>query len=136
MDRLTICGFAAMAAGLFSFPALAQDMQVGKGMFLERCAVCHGETGAGDDVVGGLFTQKPKDLQLLTKENNGEFLYARVYRSIDGRLDIAAHENSEMPIWGDYLMAEALEDRGINPKDAVSIVDARIISRVFYIAIL
>ncbi len=87
MERLKICGFAAMAAGLFSFPALAQDMQVGKGMFVERCAVCHGETGAGDDVVGGLFTQKPKDLQLLAKENNGEFPNARVYRSIDGRLD-------------------------------------------------
>lgn len=70
-------------------------MQVSKGMFVEKCAVCHGATGAGDGMVGLLFAQKPKDLQLLAKENKGEFPDARVYGSVEGSLDIAADGNSE-----------------------------------------
>ena len=46
--------------------------------------------------------------------------------SISRRMEIP-----KLPIWGDYLMVEPLEDRGINPKDAVSILDARILSLVF-----
>ncbi len=56
-------------------------------------------------------------------------------RGFTGRLrEVSTSRRMEipkLPIWGDYLMVEPLEDRGINPKDAVSIVDARIISLVF-----
>jgi len=111
----------------------AQDAELGKEQFEQRCAVCHGIEGTGDGAVGELFAQKPKNLQLLAKDNGGVFPFIETYQAIDGRRDIAAHGNTEMPIWGDYLMVEAIEDRSINPKDARMIVEGRILSLVYYI---
>lgn len=123
---------AALAAGLGG-GALAQDAFMGQQEFAQRCAVCHGETGAGDGLVGELFAQRPKDLRILARENGGEFPFSAVYESIDGRRDIAAHGNSEMPIWGDYLEAETLELRNVSEADARMVVEARIRAMVQYI---
>lgn len=113
--------------------ATAQDAFLGKQEFIDRCSVCHGETGGGDGLVGELFAQRPKNLRLLAKENDGVFPFASVYESIDGRRDITAHGRTEMPIWGNYLTAEALEGRGIDPDDARLVVEARILALVQYI---
>ncbi len=43
------------------------------------------------------------------------------------------HGDSQMPIWGDYFMADAMEDRGMHSVDAVEIVSGRILSLVYYI---
>ena len=113
--------------------AAAQEIDFGKLEFVERCAVCHGEEGKGDGLVGELFTRKPKNLQLLAKENGGVFPFDVVIESIDGRREIAGHGNSNMPVWGDYLMAESLNDRNINPKDAAMVTHARILAISFYL---
>lgn len=123
----------AMSLFLLATSAHAQDPFLGSQEFTQRCAVCHGDTGAGDGLVGELFAQRPKDLRILAKENGGVFPFAAVYESIDGRRDIAAHGNSEMPIWGEYLMAESLERRGVTETDAQMVVQARIIALVQYI---
>jgi mono/diheme cytochrome c family protein len=111
----------------------AQDVSFGKAEFVERCAVCHGEEGSGDGLVGELFRQKPKNLQIIAKENGGVFPFDVVIASIDGRRDIAGHGDSNMPVWGDYLMAESLESRNINPKDAATVTHARILAISFYL---
>jgi len=38
--------------------ANAQDAFLGKSEFVQRCAVCHGEEGAGDGMVGELFATR------------------------------------------------------------------------------
>jgi mono/diheme cytochrome c family protein len=108
---------------LIGYAAHAQEAVLGKNEFEARCSVCHGVTGAG----------KPKNLRVLAKENGGIFPFDEVRAAIDGRRRVIAHGSSEMPIWGDYLMAEALEGRFIRPNDARLVVEARISALTQYI---
>lgn len=129
----------AVSAGAFAaaltaaLPAAAQDVAPGAEIFAERCAVCHGEGGKGDGLVGELFAQKPADLTLLAKNNNGAFPFSEVYQSIDGRKRIVAHGRSEMPIWGEYFMESAIADPRINEKDARMVTQGRILSVVYFL---
>lgn len=128
--------FATLAVALgagFIGPASAQEIALGKEIYADRCAVCHGEAGAGDGPVGELFEVRPKNLTNLAAENNGAFPFSTVYQSIDGRRDITAHGNTQMPIWGEYFIADAIADPSINPKDAQMITQARILAVVYYL---
>jgi mono/diheme cytochrome c family protein len=129
--RVVTCIFIAAAS--FSFPAAAQDVELGKSIYQDRCAVCHGFEGKGDGIVGVLFQQRPKDLALLAKENGGEYPFERVYQSIDGRQRVPGHGGTNMPVWGEYFMANALADQRIDPKAARDIVAGRISSVVYYL---
>ncbi|MGC9368304.1 MAG: c-type cytochrome [Paracoccaceae bacterium] len=121
--------FALTAAA----PALAQDAGPGAEIYAERCAVCHGEGGQGDGLVGELFAKKPSDLTLLAKNNNGAFPFSEVYQAIDGRREITGHGRSEMPIWGEFFMDSAISDPRINEKDARMLTQARILSVVYFL---
>ena len=57
----------------FTGAAFAREADLGTEINMDRCAVCHGETGSGDGMVGALFASKPKDLTMLTKKNGGAF---------------------------------------------------------------
>lgn len=130
----TIALAAAVAISAFAtLPAWAQTSTIGQTIFETRCAVCHGPEGKGDGLVAELFRQPPKNLATLAKDNGGEFPFERVYFSIDGRAKIQAHGDSNMPIWGEYFMEEALDDQTINPKNAAQVVDGRILSVVYYV---
>jgi mono/diheme cytochrome c family protein len=123
----------ALFAASATLPASAQDSGYGKSLFEKNCSVCHGMSGAGDGPVAELFTQKPSNLRLLAKQNNGAFPFSEVYQSINGRRDIAAHGNSEMPIWGDLFLEEALPvtiHPGVNAED---IVQGRILALTYYL---
>ena len=115
-----IGSIAATGILLIGCAAHAQEAVVGKNEFEERCSVCLGVTGEGDGAVGELFAIKPKNLRVLAKENGGIFPFDEVRAAIDGRRRVIAHGSSEMPIWGDYLMEEALEGRFIRPMTRAS----------------
>lgn len=140
MKTITLAGAALALAVLQAAPISAQDAAaVGAAEFNARCAVCHGEMGKGAGEVGKLLKVPPKNLTMLSKENGGVFPLERVYQSIDGSRKIAAHgatmqNASPMPIWGDYLMAKAMEDEGLPQKTAELVVLGRILSLVYYIA--
>ena len=125
--------FLLASSGVAVSQVAAQDVAFGKTEFLQRCAVCHGDEGIGDGIVGELFAQKPANLQLLAKEHGGVFPFDTVMESIDGRRDIAGHGRTDMPVWGDYLMAESLESRSISPKDAATVTHARILAIAFFL---
>lgn len=128
-------GFGVAAAVLVLAAGIshAQDADLGRQIFEERCAVCHGAGGAGDGMVGELFAAKPKDLKLLGRENGGVYPFDDVYRAIDGRMSIAAHGNSEMPVWGRYFMEEAIDNPAINDKNARYITEGRVLALVYYL---
>lgn len=131
MGKVTAFAMAAVVLGAGS--ATAQDFTYGKRMFEENCAVCHGPVGAGDGPVAGLFAQRPRNLKLLAKDNGGVFPFSEVYQSIDGRRDITAHGNTEMPIWGDFFMAEAYPETIHPGVTADEIVQGRILGLVYYL---
>ena len=122
-----------LAGALSAFPAAAQDGALGAEIYQERCAVCHGENGAGDGVVGQLFARTPKDLRQLTNDNDGVFPFVQVYKSIDGRADITGHGPANMPVWGEFFMEQAVYDPRINEKDAKYVTAGRILSVIRFL---
>lgn len=127
---LALSAFATLIGGV---AVQAQDVSLGAEIYKNHCAVCHGESGAGDGMVGKLFAQPPADLRLLAHNNNGRFPTDRVIDAIYGRRPIQAHGQTEMPIWGEYFMAEALENRTIDPKDAAMVTQGRVLSVASYL---
>ena len=63
------------------------------------CAQCHGPAGKGDGPVASELKTPPRDLTLLSKNNNGTFPYKSVFDSISGKNLIKSHGTREMPIY-------------------------------------
>lgn len=127
---LSACVLATLAGG---GGVQAQDTSFGEEIYKTHCVVCHGEAGAGDGMVGVLFTQPPSDLRLLSRNSSGVFPTEQVIDAIYGRRPIQAHGQTEMPIWGPYFMTQALESPTIDPKDAAMIMQGRVLSVVSYL---
>ncbi len=127
----TVC--AALIAAATAAPVHAQDSGYGASLFKDNCAVCHGMTGAGDGPVADLFAQRPGNLTELAKANNGAFPFSEVYQSINGRRDITAHGNTEMPIWGDLFLEEALPATVHPGVSAEDVVQGRILALTYYL---
>ena len=97
---------ALVALSLLATRASAENVQEGRALYLKYCSACHGTDGKGDGVVATVLRPKPADLTLLAKTHGGEFPSGRVQHSIDGRERIAAHGDTEMPVWGAILTKE------------------------------
>ncbi len=72
----------------------------GEELYLELCAVCHGNGGMGDGPAASALVKTLPDLTGLAARNNGEFPLQRVEDSITGESRIVAHGTIDMPIWG------------------------------------
>lgn len=102
----------AMAAVGLSHVGFAQEQEVvatGKPLYEDNCMVCHGRKAKGDGpmVTFGLLTVPAPDLTQLSKKNNGEFPFWKIYRIIDGREKEKGHGSEEMPLWGDEFRLDA-----------------------------
>ncbi len=75
----------------------------GKGMFMEYCAVCHGNDGKGNGPAASALKKAPADLTTLAARNGGKFPEPRVYQFIQGDAEVSAHGSRDMPIWGDLF---------------------------------
>lgn len=115
--------------------AQAQDSAIiiGKSSFGARCALCHGKDAKGGGDIAELFQTPPSDLTKLAERNGGQFPFSVAYQTVIDGMGERAHGDSEMPIWGDYFIADALEDRGVNKADAIHIAQGRILSLVYYL---
>lgn len=92
-------------------PLLAQEAEIvaaGKREFRHACALCHGIGGKGESVMTtfNLLTIKPPDLTQVSKRNNGQFPFWRMYRIIDGREEVRGHGTQDMPIWGTVFIQQ------------------------------
>ena len=97
--------------------SIAQDAQTGLAAsdaeFRNSCASCHGVDGKGAGFLTRLFRGvDPGDLTQLSKNNDGVFPIDRVFETIDGRAEVAAHGDRKMPVWGDRYLTEAFANWG------------------------
>jgi mono/diheme cytochrome c family protein len=74
----------------------------GAQLFAAYCAGCHGPAGRGDGAFGGQLRRDPPDLTKYQLRNRGAFPGDQLRRIIDG-LEVAAHGNRTMPVWGDVF---------------------------------
>jgi mono/diheme cytochrome c family protein len=79
--------------------ALAQDADIGAGLYADYCAACHGASGKGDGDMANVITIPSPDLTMLSKANGGVFPMLKVIHVIDGRTGVRAHGGA-MPIFG------------------------------------
>lgn len=78
VDRGVLARFV-MVAVFWILPATssAQENEIlarGRLEYQGYCAVCHGEKGKGDGIMGRYLLIKPADLTQLSKKSGGEFL--------------------------------------------------------------
>jgi mono/diheme cytochrome c family protein len=126
---------AVLGAALVAAPALCygQDEDLGKRVYVNRCAVCHGLSGKGDGPLATQLKTSVADLTHIQKNNGGVFPFDRLYRVIDGREAVAAHGPREMPVWGSENEVDVTTGFRVNPKDRESYVRGRIIALLGYI---
>lgn len=105
MKRTTILLALAFAGMSFPHSILAADTDVrdGKTHYLRYCASCHGINGTGDGPVAKALSHPPTNLRLLADRYGMPLPAERLARTIDGRDEISAHGNREMPVWGEKL---------------------------------
>lgn len=134
--RMALFGVALAA---LSTGGLANDkgkVDLGKREFMNRCAVCHGQSGKGDGGAMDILKTAPADLTTLSRKNGGVFPFERVYSVIDGRQLVKSHGTRDMPIWGkDYSTetAKAGEHYVDVPYDMEMYVRSRILSLIDYL---
>ncbi len=126
---------ATGAAIVFSFAAQAQDNEIalGKSAYGALCAICHGDDGKGGGEIAELFKVPPSDLTTLAASADGVFPFAKVYNTLAVGMAERGHGEAEMPVWGDYFVSDALEDRGVLPGDAIAITAGRITAVTLYL---
>jgi len=91
---------ALLTATIFTSSAGYSQEAQGRGLYLDYCASCHGQSGRGDGRVAKYLTPKPADLTKLSEANGGRFPAERVFEIIDGRREVEVHGSREMPVWG------------------------------------
>ena len=114
----------------------AERYDSGKREYMDRCAVCHGESGKGDGGMIDILRTAPSDLTTLSHNNGGVFPFEHVYAVIDGRQAVKGHGSRDMPIWGKAYSAETVragEHYVDMPYNMEMYARARILSLIDYL---
>lgn len=80
-------------------PAPPTSPASGREMFLAYCAACHGKDAKGDGPAASVLKVAPADLTGLTRKY-GKYPAMKVTSVLTGQANLAAHGNTEMPVWG------------------------------------
>ena len=99
---LALAAPAMLAACMEAEMPTATD---GQALFMENCAVCHGENGKGEGPLARGLAKAPADLTLIALRNGDSFPRAQVMSTIDGyaRSDL---DGPEMPEFGALLQGD------------------------------
>lgn len=106
--KALVCASVA-TFGLAGSAIAREPIDLGKSEYMEKCAVCHGQSGRGDGGAIDILKSAPANLTVLSKNNSGNFPFARVYAVIDGREPVVGHGTRDMPIWGNAYKTEKVE---------------------------
>ena len=107
---MTSRGLTTLVAFLAASTACAQDVSPGEDIYLNNCAACHGVELDGRGGMTGVMLIKPKDLTILSRDNDGKFPLFQVIQRIDGRDPLVAH-GSPMPVFGPFFEGKGMTIR-------------------------
>lgn len=103
LTALALLGWLGGHAGAQDVESIAR----GKLTFRVYCQSCHGEGARGNGKLAELMKVRPADLTQLSRQNGGTFPAEKLARIIDGREEVAAHGDREMPVWGQTFLETA-----------------------------
>lgn len=111
----------------------AQDNSLGQQLYADNCASCHSLDGKGNGPIAEFLNVPPADLTIISKNNDGEFPFLKIFQIVDGRTGVRGHGNAAgaMPIWGDRISREV--EIGSVPYGAELYARARLIAIVDYV---
>lgn len=112
-DTLARLPFLAICALGAAESAQADANAIGRTIYLNHCATCHGNDGDGKGITSTYQGLAVPDLTELSA--GGDFPRAHVIRVIDGSAEIRAH-GSPMPAWGTEF--ERFFSRGLDNPEA------------------
>jgi mono/diheme cytochrome c family protein len=95
-----------LAAGVLLLATAAaaapiDPMERGRVTYLRYCASCHGVHGDGRGPVSRALTFRPSDLRELIRRYGTPLDRERLTAVIDGRTEVDAHGERDMPVWGE-----------------------------------
>lgn len=100
------CAFMLLLVSTVCRVGFAAEIQDSKLLYMQYCSACHGEQGHGNGPVSRYIAVKIPDLTLLKKTNRGVYPSDQVLSAIDGRRDVRAHGDRQMPVWGEVFTIE------------------------------
>jgi mono/diheme cytochrome c family protein len=74
----------------------------GKVLFEKHCLECHGENSTR----AAELSVVPPDLTKINDRWGGKFPVVQIARMIDGRQNVQAHGERDMPVWGEVFKQE------------------------------
>lgn len=83
------------------------DAADGQALFVENCALCHGETARGDGPLARATAKAPADLTLIAQRGDGAFPRARIMSVIDGYARTEPVDPA-MPEFGGLLVGDLI----------------------------
>ena len=135
-SKARLCNTALLAALLTaagcaesSSPAaqLAEAERQGRSLFIDNCALCHGDDARGDGPLPGL-KGPAADLTRIAARRGGDFPTGEIALYIDGRIQLDAHRAPEMPVWGRVMSTEFAD-----PKVREEVTQGKISAIVLYL---
>ena len=78
----------------------AARIEAGHELFRAFCGSCHGAQARGDGPAAAALHTPPADLTRIAQRRGGRFEGGEIAAYIDGRTEIIAHGDRDMPIWG------------------------------------
>lgn len=82
----------------------------GSEMYGAYCASCHGKDAKGGGPAAAALKVAPSDLTQMAKKNGGKFPIYSVLKVLESGVDVSAHGNTEMPIWGTLFQSMNAND--------------------------
>lgn len=108
-----------------------KTITAGSDTFLRFCSVCHGQDASGAGPFANNLNTPPTDLTVLSKNNNQQFPWLRLYETIAGKTDVAEHGSREMPIWGEIFDISQWSNQNNNFSEVI--VRGRIFELLIYL---
>jgi mono/diheme cytochrome c family protein len=101
LKRLGTLTVLALVLAIAGYQAHAGDeVAEGHKLFLRYCAACHGVDADGRGPVAKALSEQPADLRKLGEKFGTPLPAGQIAKLIDGRDEVAAHGEREMPVWG------------------------------------
>jgi mono/diheme cytochrome c family protein len=130
--RAAVLAAAVATTGVAGAAQKEAPADPGKREYDANCSSCHGPKGRGDGPNAKDLKTRPGDLAQLARRNGGVFPINRVYDIVDGRQQVKAHGQREMPVWGLDYSVKGVE-QGKSAQEPNLYVRTRILELIDYL---